>query len=502
MDRYFGWLLAWSCLCSGSRAEPEPKYRTNRAWDGLRASVRRQFGFESTDWRYGSVDPDPARIDSAAMDVLVIGTGGREHALAWRLSRDDGVRSVRVAPGNGGTAAVGESVDLDVTDPDAVARHAARERYGLVVIGPEAPLAAGVADELTSARIPTFGPTRAAARLESSKAFAKQQMRRAGVPTPLGESFTDPESALAHVRAAERPPVVKADWLAAGKGVVVPDSVEEAEAAVRDLFASVAPGARIVLEERLDGPEVSVFALVSDEAVAPLAAACDYKRLGDGDTGPNTGGMGAYAPVPWFGGPAMERMAAEVFEPIAWRMARDGSAYRGVLYAGLILTSDGPMVLEFNARFGDPEAQVLLPMLDGDLAAALLGCATADRGLMESSVAVRPGAAVGVVVASAGYPDASRTGLRITGAEPSSTSDDGDLLCFHASTRRVVDGGYETTGGRVVTLVGRGASHAAARAAAYRGVAEVTLDGGRYRTDVAARELRDGGGEELAERPR
>ena len=258
------------------------------------------------------------------MDVLVIGSGGREHALAWRLARDDGVRRVRIAPGNGGTAAIGENVDLDVTDPAEVARHATRERYGLVVIGPEAPLAAGLADELASARIPTFGPTRAAARLESSKAFAKAQMRRAGVATPSAETFTDPEPALAFVRAADAPPVVKADWLAAGKGVVVPESAEDAEAAVRDLFAGAARGARLVLEERLDGIEVSAFALVSDESVVPLAAACDYKRLGDGDAGPNTGGMGAYSPVPWFGTPELERTMAEVFEPIAWRMARDG----------------------------------------------------------------------------------------------------------------------------------------------------------------------------------
>ena len=199
-------------------------------------------------------------------------------------------------------------------------------------------------------------------------------MRRAGVPTAAAASFTDPDAALAHVRAAERPPVVKADWLAAGKGVVVPETAEEAEAAVRELFDSVAPGrARPARGAARPAREVQCFALVSDEAVVPLAAACDYKRLGDGDTGPNTGGMGAYAPVPWFGAAASRQVAAEVFEPIAWRMARDGSPYRGVLYAGLMLTDAGPMVLEFNARFGDPEAQVLLPMLDGDLAGALLG---------------------------------------------------------------------------------------------------------------------------------
>ena len=426
----------------------------------------------------------------------MIGSGGREHALAWRLARDEGVRRVRVAPGNGGTLAVAENVpNVDIRDAGAVARHAAAERYGLVVIGPEAPLAAGLADELASSRVPTFGPTRAAARLESSKTFAKEQMRRAGVRTASAWSFTDPEAALAHVRAADRPPVVKADWLAAGKGVVVPETAEEAEAAVRDLFDSVAPGARIVLEERLSGTEVSAFALVSDEAVVPLAAACDYKRLGDDDEGPNTGGMGAYTPVPWFGRHELERVAADVFEPIAWRMARDGTPYRGVLYAGLMVTADGPMVLEFNARFGDPEAQVLLPMLDGDLAAALLGCATGDRGLMEGSLATRAGAAVGVVVAAEGYPDAPIAGRVVEGAEPTAAQDDGELLCFHAGTVRGADGRYATTGGRVLAMVGRGATIEAARDAAYGGVAAVELDGGRYRTDIGARELsaRDGG---------
>lgn len=423
------------------------------------------------------------------MDILVIGGGGREHALAWRLARDAGVRRVRIAPGNGGTSAVAETVlDLDPLDPIAVTRHASRERYDLVVIGPEAPLATGVADELASARIPAFGPSRAAARLESSKAFAKRQMERAGVATAGGATFTDPEAAIAHVRAAAAPPCVKADWLAAGKGVVVPETHEEAEAAVRDLFAAVAPGATVVLEERLYGTEVSAFALIGDSTVVPLAAACDYKRLGDGDAGPNTGGMGAYTPVPWFGADALERAAAEVFEPIAWRMERDGWPYRGVLYAGLMLTDAGPIVLEFNARFGDPEAQVLLPMLDGELSPALLGAATADRSLMEGSVAPRSGAAVGVVVASEGYPDASQTGRPVDGIEPASATDDGGVLFFHGATQRTATGGYETAGGRVITVVGRGPDLEAARDAAYLGVEGVTLHGGQHRGDIALRE--------------
>ena len=423
------------------------------------------------------------------MEILVIGGGGREHALAWRLARDESVGRVRIAPGNGGTSAVAEPVaDLDVTDPIAVARHATRERYGLVVIGPEAPLAAGVADELISASVPTFGPTRAAARLESSKAFAKRQMERSGVATAGSASFTDADAALAHIRASDRPPVVKADWLAAGKGVVVPDSHEEAVAAVLRMFGAVAPGARLLLEDRLSGREVSAFALVSGSTVVPLAAACDYKRLGDDDVGPNTGGMGAYTPVPWFDARDLERAAAQVFEPIAWRMARDGFPYRGVLYAGLILTDEGPMVLEFNARFGDPEAQILLPMLDGDLASALLGTAVGDRSLMEGSVGVRAGAAVGVVVAAEGYPEGPIVGGPIDGVEPAAANDDGERLVFHGGTVR--DGtGYRTAGGRVVTVVGRGPDLPAARATAYAGVDEVSLAGGRYRRDIASREL-------------
>ncbi len=429
------------------------------------------------------------------MDVLVIGSGGREHALAWRLAGDEWVRRVRIAPGNGGTPAVAETVDdLDVLDPRAVARHAARERYDLVVIGPEAPLAVGVADELAAASIPTFGPTREAARLESSKAFAKRQMERAGVATAASASFTDPDAALDHVRAAERPPVVKADWLAAGKGVVVPETGEEAEDAVRRLFESAPAGATVVIEERLTGREVSAFALVSGESGVPLAAACDYKRLGEGDVGPNTGGMGAYTPVPWYDRRALENAAADVFEPIAWRMARDGTPYRGVLYAGLMLTDRGPMVLEFNARFGDPEAQVLLPMIDGDLAAALLGAARGEPGLMESEIALRPGAAVGVVVAAEGYPEAPIAGRPISGVEPAAAGDDGDVLVFHAGTRRTADGGYASTGGRVATVVGRGADLATARAAAYRAVAEIGLEGGQFRTDIAARELEEASG--------
>jgi phosphoribosylamine--glycine ligase len=268
----------------------------------------------------------------------------------------------------------------------------------------------------------------------------------------------------------------------------VPDSPEAADRAIRDLLGNAPRGGRVLLEERLIGREVSVFALVSDEAVVPLAAACDYKRLCDGDEGPNTGGMGAYAPVPWFGPAEVEGAVATIFEPIAWRMARDGWPYRGILYAGLMLTDAGPMVLEFNARFGDPEAQVLLPLLDGDLAMALLGVAEGDRGAMEGSLAIRPEAAVAVVVASDGYPDAPVTGLPLSGVEPSGPDDAGPMLRFHAGTSASGQG-YRTSGGRVVSVVGLGLDLAAARETAYQGVGGIDLDGSQHRTDIALREL-------------
>jgi phosphoribosylamine--glycine ligase len=429
----------------------------------------------------------------AGLDVLILGGGAREHALAWRLSRDESVARVSIAPGNVGTAAAGRNLpELNPLDPAGVARYAANQSVDLVVVGPEAPLAAGVADPLELAYDPVFGPTREAARLESSKAFAKEQMRRAGVATADATAFTDGEAAIEFARRARRPLVVKADWLAAGKGVVVPSDEAETIAAIGDVFAEAPRGSRVLLEERLSGREVSVFALVCGQRVVPLGAACDYNRLGGGDEGPNTGGMGAYSPVPWFEQRDVEAAIADVFEPIAWRMSRDATPYRGVLYAGLMITENGPMVLEFNARFGDPEAQVLLPRIDGDLAQALLGVATNDVGLMES-VALRAAAAVGVVVASEGYPDSPTIGRRVDGVDPAEPGNDGPLLCFHAATRQARDG-YETTGGRAVTFVGLGDDLAAARKAAYEGVSGCLLEGGQHRSDIGLREVAEAEG--------
>jgi phosphoribosylamine--glycine ligase len=327
------------------------------------------------------------------------------------------------------------------------------------------------------AGLPVFGPERAAARLESSKAFAKEQMRRAGVPTAESRTFSEVDAALAALRTLDVLPVVKADWLAAGKGVVVPETHDDAADAIRSLLDGAAPGASLVLEERLSGREVSVFALVSGRSVVPLGAARDYKRLGDGDIGPNTGGMGAYAPVSWFGHREVEEVMDRVFEPIAWRMDRDGTPYRGVLYAGLMVTDAGPMVLEFNARFGDPEAQVLMPLLEGDLALALLGVATGDVSAMEGALGLRPAAAaVGVVLAAR---------RRLEGAEPAAGQDAGPRLCFHAGTR-ADGGGMLATGGRVATFVGLGTDHAAARAEAYAALGEASLEGGQHRFDIGA----------------
>jgi len=427
------------------------------------------------------------------MDVLVLGGGAREHALAWRLSHDASVRSVAVAPGNGGTAAIGPNVELDVTDPAAVAEHAAERGYGLVVVGPEAPLAAGVADALARRRIPVFGPTRETARLEWSKAFAKRIMERAGVPTARALAFNDAEEAASAIRAAARDGrrvVVKADWLAAGKGVTVGETPDEDAAAVRRLFDSAAgrrPGAVVLLEERLSGREVSLQALVCGERVFPLPPARDYKRLADGDEGPNTGGMGAYAPVPWFDRTAVEAAAERVLEPVAWRMARDGTPYRGVLYAGLMETEDGLRVLEFNARFGDPEAQVILPLVGGDLGMALHACADGRPAEMETSLAATSAAAVGVVLAAEGYPDSPRAGARLDGADPSTTADDGPALCFHGGTRGA-DGGWVATGGRIATFVGvsRDGDLSVARRVAYDALGRAQLDGAVHRSDIAA----------------
>jgi len=425
------------------------------------------------------------------MRVLVIGSGAREHALCWALRRSPQLTALYCGPGNGGTAALAENVPLDPMDFAACADWAARSRINLTVVGPDDPLGGGIADVFAARGLLVFGPSKAAARIEASKAWAKQLMLDAGVPTARAVGFADHAAALAQLDryAADGgrfPLVVKADGLAAGKGVVVAEDAAEARAAVDAMMLDRrlgAAGATILVEEHLVGPEVSLFALCDGERVVPLAPACDYKRALDGDAGPNTGGMGAYSP-PGFATPEMlAEVEARILRPTAAAMAAAGAPFRGLLYAGLMLTADGPKVIEFNARFGDPETQVVLPRLEGDL---LELCLAVARGRLDAvpPPTWRPEAACGVVLASEGYPGPFARGKAITGLDAL----DPDILAFHAGTRREADGRLVTSGGRVLTLVALGPTVAAARERVYANVGRVRFEGARHRTDIAARE--------------
>lgn len=406
------------------------------------------------------------------MKVLVIGAGGREHALALALSRDPSVSEVHAAPGNPGIAALATLHDVDALDGDAVATLADDLGVGLVVVGPEAPLVAGVADAVRERGISCFGPSGEAARLEGSKAFAKDVMAAADVPTAMAHVCTTPQQVADALDAFGPPYVVKDDGLAAGKGVVVTDDRDAA-------LAHAAGCEQVVVEEFLDGPEVSLFAVTDGATVYPLQPAQDFKRLGDGDTGPNTGGMGAYTPLPWAPPDLVAEVQQRVLQPTVEEMARRGTPFAGLLYAGLALTARGVRVVEFNARFGDPETQALMALLDSPLATLLR--AAADGTLHEVDPPHwRPGAAVAVVMASAGYPGSSSTGDPIT-VGPLPTGVD----VVHAGTA-VVDGTLVTAGGRVLAVTGVGTDVAAAREAAYAGVAEVSFPGSQHRTDVAA----------------
>lgn len=402
--------------------------------------------------------------------VLVVGSGGREHALAWALSRDPEVAGVHIAPGNPGTAAVGTNHEVDLNDGVAIAELAKQVAADLVVIGPEAPLVAGVADLVRAAGIAVFGPGAEAAKLEGSKAFAKQIMEAAGVPTAAARLCRTPDEVLAALDDFGAPYVVKDDGLAAGKGVIVTD---DRDAAIRH----AAGRATVIIEEYLDGPEVSLFALSDGTTVLPFEPAQDFKRVGDGDTGPNTGGMGAYTPLAWAPDGLTEEVVATVIQPTIDEMRRRGTPFVGLLYAGLALTSKGLRVVEFNARFGDPETQPLLTRLQTPLGAALYAAATgklADHPPLEWG----SGAAVGVVIAAKGYPEAPRKADLITGAEIEGV--------FHAGTALDRAGNLISAGGRVLTVVGAGDTLAEARAAAYAKVARIDLPGGFCRSDIAA----------------
>jgi phosphoribosylamine---glycine ligase len=413
------------------------------------------------------------------MRVVVVGSGGREHALALSLAADEAVDEVHAAPGNPGMAAVARLHPVDPLDGAAVAALATSLDADLVVVGPEAPLVAGVADAVRAAGVACFGPTAAAARLEGSKAFAKDVMAGAGVPTALAHVCGSEQAAEAALDAFGAPYVVKDDGLAAGKGVVVTD---DREAALAHARACLGGGGVVVVEEHLDGPEVSLFAVTDGETVLPLVPAQDFKRLGDGDTGPNTGGMGAYAPLPWAPDGLVDDVTARVLEPTVAEMVRRGTPFAGLLYAGLALTSRGLRVVEFNARFGDPETQVVLPLLESSLGTLLHAAAT---GRLDSLPALRwrRGAAVTVVVASAGYPGEPRTGDPVEGLSDAAACE--GVHVVHAGTA-LDDGGLVTAGGRVLAVTAVGADVPEARARAYAGVERVRIDGGQYRRDIAA----------------
>ena len=409
------------------------------------------------------------------MRVLVIGAGAREHALLLALSRDPSVTALACAPGNAGTAALAETYGVDAVDPAAVTKLAKEWRADLVAVGPEGPLVAGVGDALREAGIPCFGPTKAAARIEGSKAFAKDVMTAAGVPTARSEVVDNPARLDAALGRFGPTWVVKDDGLAAGKGVVVTADLDAARAHAMRLLDDGHP---VLLESFLDGPEVSLFCLVDGTTAVPLLPAQDFKRVGDGDSGPNTGGMGAYAPLPWAPEGLVDEIMERVVRPVVAELAHRGTPFSGLLYAGLALTSEGVQVVEFNCRFGDPETQAVLALLRTPLAGLLLAVA---NGTLAEQPALdwAEGSAVTVVVAAEGYPGRPRTGDVITGSEV-----DGVL---HAGTRRRDDGAVISAGGRVLSVVGIGDDLDAARDDAYRKIAKVHLTGSHHRTDIALR---------------
>ncbi|MGD9782280.1 MAG: phosphoribosylamine--glycine ligase [Kiritimatiellia bacterium] len=409
------------------------------------------------------------------MKIAVIGRGGREHALAWKLAQDAGAENVFCLPGNGGTA---NNRPIAENDFAGIRNFCEAEGIELVVVGPEAPLARGLVDYLSSGKFLVFGPTRAAARLESSKTWAKQFMQRHDIPTAAGAFFDSARAAADHVRAQSGGVVVKYSGLAAGKGVFVCPDPQEALAALKEIERRHGANAPVVVEELLEGPEVSVMGVVAGQSIQLFPPSRDHKRLLDGDRGPNTGGMGAYTPVPDVDAAAMEEIQRTIVAPTLKGLAEEGIAYRGFLYFGLMLTAAGPKLLEYNARLGDPETEVLLPALDGALLPTLL--ASFDGTLEKHPLSFRPGVVIDVVLAAGGYPGDLRPGDPISGLE------EADALVFHAGTERR-NGATVVSGGRVLNVVAYGPDLAAARQKAYAACENIHFDGMQYRTDIGGR---------------
>jgi phosphoribosylamine--glycine ligase len=415
--------------------------------------------------------------------ALVIGSGAREHALASAIAA--GGHDVIVAPGNAGTAGVGRNAAVRADDIDGIVALAERERVDVVVVGPELPLTLGVVDSLAARGVVAFGPSRAAARLEGSKVFMKRFLARHAIPTAAFEVFDDADAAERYVRAAARPLVVKADGLAAGKGVVVATTTDDAASAVDTMMRKRVfgeAGASVVIEELLPGEEASFHVVCDGTRFVPLVAAQDHKRIGDGDRGPNTGGMGAYAPAPVVTAAVHEKVIETIVKPTLAGMAAEGAPFRGVLFVGLMIDSGIPRVLEFNVRFGDPEATVLVPLYDGDWLTLLDGAA---RGALDTTGKTRNGAAISIVMASSGYPATPKTGDVITGLDDVGR----DAFVFHSGTARREDGAIVTAGGRVLTVGAHASTLEAAARAAYAGVARIHFDGEQHRRDIGHRAL-------------
>lgn len=418
------------------------------------------------------------------MRVLVVGGGGREHALAWKLSNSPALERIFAIPGNGGLEELADCCNLPL-EPGELADFAAKQRVDLTVIGPEAPLVAGVVDEFERRCLPIFGPNKAAAQLEGSKSFAKRIMQENGVPTGAAEIFTDYKSAINYLKGKDYPLVVKADGLAGGKGVVVAETFAEATSAVHACFVSqkFGPSGNVVLiEEFLSGQEVSLLAYCDGNTVLPMVPAQDYKRVYDGDRGPNTGGMGCYSPVPVVNSELFQEIVSNIIEPVIKALKAKGIDYRGVLYTGIILTDEGPKVLEFNARFGDPETQVILPLFESDLLEIMLS--VTEKNLADHQLKWSDKKCVSVVLASAGYPERPQTGKDINGIDRAVEMD--DVFVFHAGTVRI-NNRLVTSGGRVLNVSALGDTFDQARELAYEACSLINFEGMHYRHDIGKR---------------
>ena len=420
------------------------------------------------------------------MKVLVIGGGGREHTLVWKITQSTKVERVFATPGNAGTAAIAENLNIRPTDAEGLGKAVKEKGIDLVVVGPEAPLALGIVDYFDNLGVPVFGPTKAAAQIESSKVFARNLMEKYGIPYPKGAVFSSCSEARMYLEKQPLPVVIKADGLAAGKGVIIADSLTEAHKALGDIMETKifgSAGDSVMIDEYLIGREVSLIAFTDGKTVSPMIPACDYKKIWDNNEGPNTGGMGSYCPPGFFSAGMTEKVTKNVLVPAVRAMAEEGMLYKGVLYAGLMIVDGEPVVIEFNARFGDPETQVVLPLLKTDLVDILM--AVVQGGLNRVNIEWSSETCVGVVMASGGYPGGYKTGFPIRGID----SVDKDVLVFHAGTRLGNDGIVHTDGGRVLSVVGIGKDMVKAREKVYGNIPNIHFEGCYYRKDIALREV-------------